>query len=414
MPLHCENPEDSFIDKILSALTPVNSVSRTNSIASSDATLVSSESSGPTHPFTIPLRLCNWKEEPQSRIANLIGLPIRGAGQRIETWPRVSGDRTCTLGFQEAIRLSRSALDFPERGHLQLPMARQDPVSSNDSCRGGDSHEVPGAIHVHAPLAIRQQTFLAQNEATSDLIVPQYQTNKHRSCHSTSSLSAHTGTPLKQNDLSANNSPHDARMVLQEHLDGDLVSLSLPQSSEKEGVTVYDDSTLHGEFRELTGKDSETIIHTEHNDGLLSLSNLEDNAKYVQDTSSQISKSAGKLLRNTHPRLGLTALEVASSQDPQITFDQQVPSYRPRLGCTSPRAASYKSHIGRNAADQERSERHIVSSIAATTINQHDLSVILPQTADVATSSTSERCTGNKDHSIRHDHGAKRSSCHEL
>lgn len=159
--LHRDKVEYPSIDIILTSFTPVNSVSTTNPTVLPNTKRISYNVTGPiTHLSSLP-HLCEQQEELYPRLNSLVEprppfeVPIRSAGQRIGTWPPVSGSSTRTLQYQEAIRLVRDALDCSSRGQFLMEQDRQ--LTGNLPCGGDNSDVVLDAGGAHPPLTIRRR-----------------------------------------------------------------------------------------------------------------------------------------------------------------------------------------------------------------------------------------------------------------
>lgn len=160
MPLHFDKTEEPSIDSIIDTYIPVNPASRTNSVASSNTTLVHSESfcTSTTTTFRKSERVHDWQDRTQytthtTKSTTLPTASIRSVGQRIETWPRVSGSSTRAQHYQEAIRLVRSSVGPPDK--FVLSMAPQD-LSVDYQSRKNNTHRVSDTKQAHLPLTIRQ------------------------------------------------------------------------------------------------------------------------------------------------------------------------------------------------------------------------------------------------------------------
>lgn len=173
-PIHHDKAEHPSIDNVLESSTPVNSVSRTNSIASSSTTLISYDASCSANPFSSLSRFCEQQEEPHPLWNRIIEprapfkVPVRSFGHRIETWPRVSGTSARALKYQEAIRRVRYDLNFSSKG--QPLMARQIHQPPNNSSGGDNDEGVPNAVDVHPPLTIRQRRRATENVGQTDAL----------------------------------------------------------------------------------------------------------------------------------------------------------------------------------------------------------------------------------------------------
>lgn len=379
MPLHRDKPEEPSIDGILDAPTPINSTSRTNSIASSNITLVSYESSSPTALFTSLSQLCDWRKEPRSCIASILETrapfktPIRSIGQRVETWPRVSGNPTRALNYQESIRLVRSALISPDTGQ-EPSMARRDLVSSNQSCQD-DNDEVPSAIQVHPPLAIRQKISPEQNETTSD-----------------QSFLGHLANLRGSADL-------------------------LPTTpSEKEIASVYRYPTESA--NEPNGKEANTSDHNGHEESPNPHDeSMVDVAKNYKDAPVRTLKPAGGRLRSAYSSSSPAGFDVASSHGSHTTPNADIPSYRPRLGKALSVIPRCIPHAGQKGPSLERSDLNVdVAPLNGSQVTEQlGSSTSLSHNIGTTIDTTEDHGLGFQEHSVKPDSTrSKRSSCHEL
>lgn len=416
MPLHRDKTDDPSIDGISDASTPVNSVSRTNSIASSVKTLVPYEPMISSSSANLS-SLQRKEKELQSPITNLVD-PVKSVGHRIETWPRVSGNPTRALNYQAAIRLVRSSLDYPTRGLISMEEEKDHPAGGHHC--GDSRHGFLGSTKTHPPLVIRQQTIPTQNETTraSNEIVPRLLTARRRSSGLPSLFSLNKANILSQTDSSDDAPPRNTPAVLQRRKA--IGSIRSTDTFDEQVAAAYE-YTKHGQkySRGSDNEDSLVSSHTGHDDDLGSQwHNAENTADTSEGVSTRDSNPIRETLCDTPPNFNPSAfIKIIAYHGSQTTVDSEDSSYRPRLGNTSPRNPRHTFSTGQKTRHTKCSgiDVNIDTSPAPMSARQCDAPSSFPRITEEAIATAKESDRSIQDDFVKRDRpGAKRSSCHEL
>lgn len=354
LPIHHDKAEHPSIDIILDSSTPVNSVSRTNSIASSSTTLVSYDSPCSATHFSSLSRLCGQQEEPHPLWNSVVEprppfeVPIRSFGQRIESWPHVSGSSARALNYQEAIRLVRYALDFSSRD--QPLMARQTHQPTSNLFGGDNVDGVSDAVQAHPPLTIRQRRRATENVGQTD--------------------------------------------ALKQEVAAFCLYANLKQESSKQ----------------LNDKENNTLNHVENSSS--HYTSAEDTANVLEEASIRTSDPTEEPISHTHASPSLAKSNTTSphpSHMPSVRPDGEVTGYRPRIGGKPRKDARCPPHAGQKTTPKECPGLNVdPDPILKAVYGDPDASSSLVQNAKAAITST-------EDNDLRHDQiRAKRSSCHDM
>lgn len=411
MPLHRDKADYVSIQAILESPTPVNSVSRTNSIASSVQTLVPYE---PIISATLSTNISNLRrrqEEIQSCITSLID-PVRSAGHRIETWPRVSGNPTRALSYQEAIRLIRSSLDCPTRGHGS--MEGQEHATGSQKC-GSERRGSPGIGEIHPPLAIRQRTFPTKDETTSTQTVSRDLAAKKISSQFFSSLSLNGANLSSQNGTPENNPPRNAPAVL--HRRRAIANIRSANTLEERVAAAYEHAKPRQNCAMISGKDGFlTLSHTGHDDHPgTHWKDAENTVKPHEDTSTFDSNRAKNTPCDFSPSTFTKTLPYYYTS--QTTDDNEDSGYRPRLGGIPPKNARHPLCTGQRARQAKclAMDVNVDMSLPHGNTEKFDVSSNYPQRREEHVAAAEETVQSVQNDFVKRDRpGTKRGSCHEL
>lgn len=357
--LHRDKVEYPSIDIILNSFTPVNSVSTTNPTVLPNTTRISYNVTGPVTRVSSLPHLCEQQEELYPRLNSLVEprpsfeVPIRSVGQRIGTWPPVSGSSTRTLQYQEAIRLVRDALDCSSRGQFLMEQDRQ--LTGNLPCGGDNSDVVPDAGGAHPPLTIRRRC-------------PRGTENVRQACV----------------------------------LDEEPAAFCQDASIEQERPAA------------LNGKETSTLNHLgyQHANNNSHYASADDTANVFGEAPIRTLDLTEEPPPNTSPSPSLTKSKASSPhwpRMPSVSPDSELAGYRPRIGRASRRDTKCTPHAGTRMAPKKCPNLTVDARPPLTSVRGgHDASSGLVQNTKLSISPT-------RDDVSKHDQTrAKRSSCHDM